>query len=187
MSAADWSRIETAVEPVMDRLAALIEAFVAAGVAMDLPSGMRLLNGDLDLHLHPARAHTATPPTASQCATPAPIVYRPPRTFADLRGFLEEQPTGRCTLATLALQIIVLGPAATDGTRATLFDRSYEQSVGTQVSRAPLPIPELYGRMLHDALARALAELDRSNVTRSGLPLVDLSAPQAKPTAPQAK
>lgn len=105
----------------------------------------------------------------------------------DLRGFLEEQPTGRCTLATLALQIIVLGPAATDGTRATLFDRSYEQSVGTQVSRAPLPIPELYGRMLHDALARALAELDRSNVTRSGLPLVDLSAPQAKPTAPQAK
>lgn len=90
MSAADWSRIETAVEPVMDRLAALLEAFVAAGVAMDLPSGMRLLTGELDLQLHPARAHTATPPTAGQFATPAPIVYRPHRTFGDLLGRLSE-------------------------------------------------------------------------------------------------
>lgn len=97
----------------------------------------------------------------------------------DLRGYLEEQPAGRCTLATLSLQIVVLGPADAAGVREALFDRTYDQSIGTQVSRVPMPVPELYGRIVHDALARALLEIDRSNVTRSGLPLVQLDAAPA--------
>jgi hypothetical protein len=89
MSAADWSRIETVVEPVMDRLAALLDAFVAAGVNMGLPTGMRLLSGDLELQLHAAHAYAVQAPTPDQLATPALPFYRE-RSFGDLFGDLSK-------------------------------------------------------------------------------------------------
>jgi hypothetical protein len=89
MSATDWSRIEGAVEPVMDRLAALLEAFEAAGVPIKRPTGMRLLIGDLELQPHAAHIHAAQTPTPDQLATPAPD-YRPERTFGVLFSELSE-------------------------------------------------------------------------------------------------
>lgn len=85
LSPADWVRVQAAVEPVIDRLAALVDTFEAAGVRMQLPSEMRRLRGDLGLQRHPARSYTALPePAPEQLALAAPDTYRPAQTFGDL-------------------------------------------------------------------------------------------------------
>ncbi len=117
-----------------------------------------------------ARLDDTVPPAAETLVVAPKLI--------DLRGFLEEQPTGRCTLATFALRVVVSGPAAADGTREVLLDQSYEQSVGSQVARVPMPVPELIGKIVRETLTRVLTDFDRSNVTRSGLPLV--TPPKAK-------
>ncbi|MFO1051787.1 MAG: hypothetical protein U1F36_06200 [Planctomycetota bacterium] len=109
-----------------------------------------------------AQLDTRVPPAAEV------IVVQP--VLLDARGYLEEQAAGRCTLSSFTLKLVVSSPAAADGTRATIFEQTYEQSAGSQVTRSPTPIPELLGRCVRDAIARVLADLDRNNVGRSGLP-----------------
>lgn len=90
VSPADWLRVEKGVEPVMDRLAAILETFEEAGVGLVLPTGMRRLAGDLELRLHAARAHDVqSAPTPDQLAVPAPD-FRADRTFGDLVSELTE-------------------------------------------------------------------------------------------------
>jgi hypothetical protein len=100
---------------------------------------------------------------------PAPTTLLITPHLLDARGILEERTNGRATLAGLSIRIEVQGPAATDGTRAVLFDQTYEQSAGSNVARAPLPIPKLTAKVLHDLMLRFLSDFDRSNVARSGL------------------
>lgn len=102
---------------------------------------------------------------------PAPEVILVEPFLLDARGFLEEQIAGRCTLATLAIRVVVSSPADASGKRELWFDETYEQSAGTQPTRSPTPIPELMGRALYDAMKRFMSDFDRSNVARSGLPI----------------
>lgn len=87
----------------------------------------------------------------------------------EARGILEERTNGRATLAGLSLRFEVQGPATPEGTRAVIFDQTYEQSAGSNVARAPLPIPKLTAKVLNDLMLRFLSDFDRSNVARSGL------------------
>lgn len=90
ISSADWSRVESAVEPVMDRLAALLEAFTEAGIDMDLPIGMRFLNGELELRTHTAISHTVRRLSPAQLSTPAPSFWGPKPTWGNLLGDLSK-------------------------------------------------------------------------------------------------
>ena len=76
MEPSQWARIVAVVDPIMDRLAALLDAFDGSGV--DIPFGdtsvyLRALSGPLDLQKHPPRFHTVDSlPTARQLAARLP-------------------------------------------------------------------------------------------------------------------
>jgi hypothetical protein len=70
MEPSEWAHVAALMEPIIDRLAALLDAFEASG--LDTPFGrefvnLRRLNGDLNLQKHSARAHAVEKlPTGAQ-------------------------------------------------------------------------------------------------------------------------
>jgi hypothetical protein len=80
----------------------------------------------------------------------------------------EERPSGRRSMADVALRVQVFGPAP--GT-TLLFDRQFRQPLATDVGNRPARPPQLFGIALRQVVGAMLAALDQSNVARSGVPI----------------
>jgi hypothetical protein len=104
-------------------------------------------------------------------------------TLLEARCGTEERPAGRRSIGEIALRVVVHGPATGGAERPVLFDRTFREIVATPVERKPADPTQILGVTLQKVAQKALAALDQSNVTRSGLPI----DPTIAGTAPESK
>lgn len=99
-------------------------------------------------------------------ARPDALLIKP--TLRAFEGGVEEQLYGRRSLASLALNIEVLGPEI-DGKRKVLLSQPYyERPVGTPGFKPASP-RMLMGAALHSTMSKVVGTIDASNLARSGV------------------
>lgn len=101
-------------------------------------------------------------------------------------GVIETIEGGR-SLAEVTLRLQIHGPEDAPGSRPIWFDRIYTDTQISSVSLVPLSTLLLSGRTLQSVMVQALAGIDGSNVSRTGMPLEPVNGEAAPAGAPAGK
>lgn len=160
---------EAFLTPFTDERSALEEASSSPVVYVDdgrwhrLPA--RMLDDVLARELSEAKLFTAVVGQPK----PETLIIKP--SIASWRGGITEEVTGRASFAQVGLRLVVLGPAAADGHRRTLFDEKFMHIQASEIAMIPRSPMQLFGMATRNAMVKALAAIDQSNVARSMVPL----------------
>jgi hypothetical protein len=88
-----------------------------------------------------------------------------------LHGAIVEEAAFRWTFGEVAMRIQVDGPAAANGRRSQLFDKTFQNRQASDPAMTPPSPTVLIGRALTRVMRELVADLDASNVARAGVPL----------------
>jgi hypothetical protein len=100
---------------------------------------------------------------------PAALILKPE--LVAWRGGIAEEIAGRSSFGEVALRLVVLGPAGTDGARRAIFDETFRHLQAGTTEMLPRNPMQLIGMATCKVLGKALAALDQANVARSSVPL----------------
>ncbi len=120
-------------------------------------------------------------PSVVDTATPESLVVKP--TMVSFVTGAAESMSGCRSFAEVGLRLQVFGPADASGTRALLLEETYGNRQASELGLNPMSPYRLVGRALHISVAKLLAGLDGSNVSRSQVPIVVAVPASVSPSA----